>query len=76
MENERNLMESLAKKDRAFKQFERQKQTTQKETKVQNKEKSAKTAQIFADENRKQEQLVREMKRKEKKVQSKLEEGE
>ena len=76
MIKERTLMESLAKKGKAVKEFERQRQIRQKEAKVRNVEKSDKTAQQLADEQRKQQQLQREMKQKEKRVQSKLQEAE
>lgn len=50
MIKERTLMESLAKKGKAVKEFERQRQIRQKEAKVRNVEKSDKTAQQLADE--------------------------
>ena len=76
MEKVRSMVESLAKKDKAVKEFERRKIQKQKEARNRNVEKSNITVQQLADEQRRAEQLTREMKRKEKRVQAKLEESE
>ena len=73
MEKVRSMVESLAKKDKAVKEFERRKIQKQKEARNRNVEKSNITVQQLADEQRRAEQLTREMKRKEKRVQAKLE---
>ena len=55
MEKVRNMVESLAKKDKAVKEFERRKIMKQKEARNRNVEKSNITVQQLADEQRRAE---------------------